>query len=102
MAIAKYEVIAEGPMGQAVYWDGLNLRRKGEIVEVDTDVVKVASDSKSLIPVGNSPVFDTKVTKDNQGNIVTIEKVPGKPTQVSKPGPNSKPVDDEDDKKPRK
>lgn len=64
MPIAKYEVICEGPQGQPTYWDGTDLRKKGTVVEIDTDVVKVSSTSLALKPVGDAPVFRTKVDKD--------------------------------------
>ncbi len=58
MALCKYEVICDGPQGQATFWDGTDLRKKGTIVEIDTDLMKVSAKSMSLKSVGDSPVFD--------------------------------------------
>lgn len=62
--MAQYEVICEGPQGQPVFWDGVNLRRKGEIVEIDPEVVKVSDTSRALKPVGAAPVWKNKTDKD--------------------------------------
>jgi hypothetical protein len=45
-------------MGQPMYWDGLNLLKKGSTVDIDPKVVKVARGSAALKPVGDSPVFE--------------------------------------------
>lgn len=65
MALAKYEVICEGPQGQPTFWQGYGekggrLMAKGETVELDTDLVKVSVNSRALKPVGDAPVFDEK------------------------------------------
>lgn len=65
MPVAKYEVICEGPQGQPTFWHGYGekggrLVAKGGTVELDTDLVKVSKDSRSLKPVGDAPVFDAK------------------------------------------
>ncbi len=57
MPMAKYEVICEGPQGQATFWDGTDLRKKGSIVELDPEVVQVSATSRSLKPVDDAPVF---------------------------------------------
>jgi hypothetical protein len=62
--MAKYEVICAGPQGQATYWDGADLIRKGVIVELDPEVVKVSATSMSLKPVDGAPVWRTRVDKD--------------------------------------
>lgn len=58
MSLKKYRVISE------TFWDGVQLHKQGAIVEIDTDLIKVNWDSKSLEPVGDSPVFETKVTSE--------------------------------------
>lgn len=60
MALKKYKVISDK------YWDGVQLHDKGETVEVETDNVFVAWDSRVLQPVGDSPVFETKTDKETQ------------------------------------
>lgn len=56
--MAKYEVICEGPQGQATFWDGVDLRKKGAVIELDPEVVKVSATSMSLKPLDGAPVFD--------------------------------------------
>lgn len=80
--MAKYEVICEGPQGQAIFWDGTDLRRKGTIVDLDPDVVKVSATSMSLRPVESAPVWNRRVDKDG---VITHERVARpKPADESK------------------
>jgi hypothetical protein len=63
--LAKYEVICAGPQDQPTFWMGYGekggrLVPKGEIVELETDLVKVSVNSRALKPVGDAPVFDEK------------------------------------------
>jgi hypothetical protein len=68
MALKKYKVISE------TYWDGVQLHPKGTEVQVETDDVQVAWDSRVLQPIGDSPVYENKLNKETN----EVEKVVSK------------------------
>ena len=71
----KYEVIApRDGQDRPTYWDGQSLLAPGTVVEIDTDVVHVTAASKSLKPVGDSPLF--KRTASGDYELVKVEKKP--------------------------
>lgn len=75
--MAKYEVICEGPDGKPLFWDGVSLQPKGAIVEIDPEVVKVSATSMSLKPVGDAPVWRTKVDKDGSKTFEQVKRKDG-------------------------
>lgn len=69
--MAKYEVIAlHDGQDRPTFWNGQDLVKKGTVVDIDPEVCKVAYNSKSLKPVGDSPVFK----KNEAGDWIAVVK----------------------------